>query len=236
MKFLKNHLFAVVLTIASIGALVGLPFLMSKTNTVLITAAGIGISFWIRYGLRRKEEQRIHTATWRARDLFQELMPSLLKMKEDLLAACESEDKLTAIVNFFGITSMWQDRGFSDLIKAFENVGTEEFNELAERLKILQTHIFSAGRVKYGWNRTLPYEVVTAEKIFLGDIFGLFTKTVDFWQALKDEEKGGWGYPNMEHLNSYDVVSNQAAKFMESHVPTITDIVGVLEMKLAPAS
>jgi hypothetical protein len=75
----------------------------------------------------------------------------------------------------------------------------------------------------------LHAETVTAEKVYLGNIWGLFTHPVSFWKQGKDEKKGGWGFSNMEHLSPYDVVSNQAASFMYSHIPPMIAIIDKLE-------
>ncbi|TSC75211.1 MAG: hypothetical protein G01um101430_534, partial [Parcubacteria group bacterium Gr01-1014_30] len=54
-----------------------------------------------------------------------------------------------------------------------------------------------------------------------------------FWQQKKDEKKGGWGYSGMEHLNAYDVVSEQARKFMASHIAPMVAILDDLKVVAA---
>ncbi|TSC75385.1 MAG: hypothetical protein G01um101430_480, partial [Parcubacteria group bacterium Gr01-1014_30] len=112
---------------------------------------------------------------------------------------------------YSGDLGVGHDHGIGDLIAAFEedNRGGEH-NEVLEKLRALQKYFENAGRDEYGWNRTKPGETVTADRVFLGNIYGLFTHPVPFWQQKKDEKKGGWGYSGMEHLNAYDVVSEQA--------------------------
>mgnify|MGYP001576040143 CR=1 FL=1 len=45
----------------------------------------------------------------------------------------------------------------------------------------------------------------------------------------KDEKKGGWGFSGMEHLNAYDVVSQQARQFMTSHTGPMIAILNNLQ-------
>jgi len=145
------------------------------------------------------------------------LKPELQQLHQTLQRASESRDPLTEIVHFFDTVSRWHDRGISDLIAAFEEVNYGQYNEVLEKLRTLQMHFANAGRCEYGWNRTKRGETVAADRIFLGNIYGLFTHPVPFWKQRKDEKKGGWGFSGMEHLNAYDVVSQQARQFMTSH-------------------
>jgi hypothetical protein len=157
------------------------------------------------------------------------LMPELRQLRQALRRASESRDPLTEIVYFFDTVSKWHDRGISDLIAAFEKVNYGQYDEVLKKLNTLQRHFVNAGRCEYGWNRTRRGETVTADKVFLGNIYGLFTHPVSFWKQRKDEKKGGWGYPGMENLNAYDVVSRQAREFMTSHARSMIAIINDLE-------
>lgn len=155
--------------------------------------------------------------------------PELQQLRQALQRASESRDPLTEIVHFFDMVSRWHDRGIGDLIATFEEVNYGQYDEVLEKLRTLQKHFENAGRCEYGWNRTKRGETVTADKVFLGNIYGLFTHPVPFWKQRKDENKGGWGYSGMENLNAYDVVSQQARKFMASHASPMIVILNNLE-------
>ncbi len=158
------------------------------------------------------------------------LLPELRQLRDALQQASESRDPLTEIVRFFDTVSKWHDRGIGDLIAAFERVNYGQYNEVLEKLRALQAHFINAGREPYyGWNRTNPGESVTADKVFLGNIYGLWTKTVNFWKEQKNAPKGDWGYSGMDHLNAYDVVSRQAKEFMASHTGPMIGIINNLE-------
>jgi len=152
-----------------------------------------------------------------------ELKPEFQKLRQSLQRALGSKDPLTDIVYFFDTVSKWHDRGLVDVITAFEKVNYGQYDELLKKLMILQMHFVNAGRDEYGWNRTKRGEMVMENKVFLGNVYGLFTHPASFWKKGKDEKKGGWGFSNMEHLSAYDVVSQQAQQFMASHAgPMIT--------------
>lgn len=157
------------------------------------------------------------------------VMPELQQLKHVLQLASESRHPLTEILRFFDTVSRWHDRGIGDLIAAFEEVNYGQYDEVLEKLRTLQKHFENAGRCEYGWNRTKRGETVTADKVFLGNIYGLFTHPVPFWRQRKDEKKGGWGYSGMENLNAYDVVSEQAQKFMVSHAGPMIAILNDLQ-------
>jgi hypothetical protein len=157
------------------------------------------------------------------------LKSELQQLHQALQRASESRDPLTEIVRFFDTVSRWHDRGIGDLIAAFEEVNYGQYNEVIEKLRTLQKHFANAGRCEHGWNRTKRGETVTADKVFLGDIYGLFTRPVSFWKHRKNEKKGGWGFSGMEHLNPYDVVSRQASQFMTSHTGPMIAILNDLQ-------
>jgi len=158
------------------------------------------------------------------------MMPEFRQLCEDLKRMAESKDPLTDIVHFFNSVSKWHDRGIWDLIAAFEEVNYGQYDEVILKLKKLQKHFANAGRDEYGWNRTKRDETVTADKVFLGNIFGLLTLPVPSWKKGKDEKKGGWkgGIFDCEYTrqrNPYDVVSDQARKFMSSHIIDMVKII-----------
>jgi len=102
-------------------------------------------------------------------------------------------------------------------------------------LTALQIRFRNAGRDEYGMNRTKKGEVVTTNKVFLGNIYGLFTLPISDWDKCKHERKGLWkggnwdGHPDVENRNAYDVVSMQAQRFMRSHVSPMVNLIESLQ-------
>lgn len=161
------------------------------------------------------------------------LNTELQQLRQALQRASESRDPLTDIVHFFDAVSKWHDRGIGDLIAAFEEVNYGQYDEVLEKLRTLQEHFTNAGRCEYGWNRTKRGETVTADKVFLGNIYGLFTHPVPFWKQTKDEKKDQWNGTvwgdTLKGMNAYDVVSQQARKFMTSHTGPMIAILDNLQ-------
>lgn len=144
---------------------------------------------------------------------------------------------LDRLVYFFDVVSKWHDRGIGEIIQGLEQAGPR-YAKFLESVKTLQAHFDNAGRNQFGWNRTEEGEKVTADKVFLGNIWGLWTKPVSFWKDLKDEPKGGWGHSGevWKTLNAYDVVCQQAADFMNSHITGISATIAQLEADLDTAT
>lgn len=154
-----------------------------------------------------------------------ELKPRLLELKRVFGTISRSSDQLTNIVLFFEAMSWWHDRGgVIDLIILFNGANTKkgEYDAVIQTLEIFDTHIRQAGRYESGWNRTKKGETVTDDHVYLGNIYGLFTKTVSFWKKCKDDKKDGWKGTRygeaLAGMNAYDVVSEQAREFMDSHI------------------
>ena len=158
------------------------------------------------------------------------LMPKLKKFRLSIdMMVTFRADPLHALVYFLDVTSIWHDRGLKDIIDAFRAVNYGQHERLLTELKKLERYIEDAGRSTHGINRTRRGEKVTAKRVFLGNRFGLNTLSVTKWEKSQYSPKGGWAYPHMEDLNSYDVVSRQALEFMEYRIPTIVNILKYLE-------
>lgn len=161
------------------------------------------------------------------------LLTLLKPLKDDLVRFRTVDDGVAAIVEFFNVISPVQDSDpVTATLKAFKVANWRgKYDSIIVKLEEIHTHIRNAGRDEYGWNRTRKGEMITDERVFLGNIYGLFTKTVAFWKATKDDEKGEFsGFSGMEHLNCYDVVSRQAASFIKSHLPVVDLIEEVGQM------
>ena len=139
-----------------------------------------------------------------------------------------SHDPLDALVCFFDESSRWEDRGLENMLTSVDARCRQRHDVFFRSLETLQGHIACAGRTRFGWNRTKVGEVVTPEQVFLGNVYGLFTKPVSFWKQRKGEEKGGWGFPGMEYLNAYDVVASQSTGFLMVHLDSMISSLSVI--------
>ncbi len=155
-------------------------------------------------------------------------VPSLLRLKEKLLNARAMDDKLSGIVLFFDAVSKWHDCNLGEDIVQFKSANFRgQYNETIRKLETLDLHFHRAGRSEFGWNRTKYSERVTDNNVFLGNIFGLWTFPVSEWRKYKDEPKGSFAYlgGNMAKFNAYDVVSNQAGRFMTPHINAMCELI-----------
>ncbi len=161
-----------------------------------------------------------------------ELKPRLLELRRAFDTISRSSDHLTSIVLFFEAVSWWHDRGgVRDLITLFKSANTKrgEYDAVIRTLETFDIHINQAGRYESGWNRTKKGETVTDDHVYLGNIYGLFTKTVSFWKKRKDDKKDGWKgtlYGEaLAGMNAFDVVSAQAREFMNSHISPMVKLI-----------
>lgn len=153
-----------------------------------------------------------------------ELKSQFERLRGALQLALESKDPAVDIVTFFDMVSLWHDRGLGDVIAAFEEVNFKgRYNRILENLHLLQVHFVNAGRNLRGLNRTTRGEHVTASKVFLGNVQGLFTHPVSYWVERRNDPKGEWS-----GLNAYDIVGHQAMNFMSSHARPMTVILNDL--------
>lgn len=159
------------------------------------------------------------------------LIPQLQRLRDALVT--NDARPLYGIVQFFDQVSAWHDRSdeIGQIIVALQEVNYGQHSELISHLETLRKHFCNAGRDRYGWNRTEKGQAVTAEKVYLGNIYGLFTHPASYWQQKKDEPKGQWnggmwqGCSAVDGKNCYDVTSDQARGFMESHIRPMVAII-----------
>lgn len=168
---------------------------------------------------------------------FATLWLELKVLRDFLEELTRTKDPLLDIVAFFNSTSQWQDRDHELLgkaVEAFDEVNYGQFNRVLNCLGTLRLHIDNSGRDKCGMNRTDPFETVTPDKVFLGDIFGLWTKNVAYWVTTKDGPKDGWksgtwgGDPAVVNKNAHDVISDKARSFMLSHCVQMIEIIDLI--------
>ncbi|PIP87415.1 hypothetical protein COW81_00505 [Candidatus Campbellbacteria bacterium CG22_combo_CG10-13_8_21_14_all_36_13] len=150
----------------------------------------------------------------------QKILPELRVLKQDIASAMSMRDPLSGLVAFFNAVSSWHDDRKLDLA----NYGDE--SPLAKKLSRLSSLISQSGRHEFGMNRTKPGQVVTDDDVWLGNIDGLFTKTISFWRTRKGEPKGLGIRP------AYEVVCDQARWFLQNGT-LIIDAIDDLERSVA---
>ncbi|MFA5838736.1 MAG: hypothetical protein WC849_02260 [Candidatus Paceibacterota bacterium] len=114
----------------------------------------------------------------------------LQALGEQVKFVASMPNKVEAIVKLFQVVSPIQDSGgFSQTLSVLRAKNYGQLNEVLETLEILQKHLHNAGRCQYGMNRTKSGEQVTAADVFLGDVFGIWTKSASYWLSKQEELK-----------------------------------------------
>ncbi len=155
------------------------------------------------------------------------IMPELRQLREFLRGAASQPEPLYRIVEFFDRISPWHDRGLEDVISPFRQVNYGQHDHVIVQLIKLEGHFVNAGRDPSGMNRTERGERVTADKVYVGGVFGLFTHAVPFWVARRGEPKGS--HPDYPDMNGYDLVAWHASRFMGSHGGPMIQLIDELE-------
>ncbi|MCQ2571729.1 MAG: hypothetical protein MJ165_01895 [Alphaproteobacteria bacterium] len=145
------------------------------------------------------------------------LMESMEKLKKDLQKLGpipNSKDVYDYGVKFFNIIASFQDANAVDF---------ELFKEKTEDAKILATHIRNAGCNEYGWVRAQRGEPVTLHNLYLGNVYGLWTKTAAFWKEMPDKDVQS--IKNASNIDVQMIIQNQLSSFIESHREPMIDLI-----------
>ena len=166
------------------------------------------------------------------RNELREIILDLIRLKRSLRGLGQPpqhplSEPLYEIEDFFARVSWWHDRGLEDVVVAFAAVNYGQWDETIRRLEALGLHFIRAGRSPYGMNPTERGETVTAEKVFLGGVYSLFTHPVPYWVRQRMEPKGI--HPDFPDMNAYDLVLDQARRFMRSHAEPMIRLITELE-------
>lgn len=145
-------------------------------------------------------------------------------------------DRCAVLVEFFGLTSPWHDRGLHGLVAKLQQVNWRgQYDATIEQLRQLQSLFEQSGRNPYGWNRTKPGEDVTEQNVYLGNIFGIWTFTIAHFRADQNDCKNprkssGWECKNLENKNAFEVVSEyQARPFVQKNGKAILKAIKAIE-------
>jgi hypothetical protein len=136
----------------------------------------------------------------------------------------------TKVIDFFSLTSYLQDNveeivliplkgketrtvwgyikhtisnGFKKERNRTPYFSPEELKSIELRDKFIN-EVTKGGRDEYGYNRTKKGEKVTKDKVYFGNIYGLFTLDVNVWENTTDKEAKG-------------LVAQQIVRFVRSY-------------------
>lgn len=168
---------------------------------------------------------------------IEKIQPQLKELEAEIKAIEAMDNKVEAIVKLFQVISPIQDAGgFSqEIFDLKKHNRSGKLNSQIEALGVLQAHFYNAGRSEYGINRTAKGEEVTNEKVFLGNVFGIWTKTADYWlnEKLKLEKTFRPDVskdPENPVSEWYLINDYQCGSFVKSHTDGILKQIKVLKV------
>lgn len=158
-------------------------------------------------------------------------------LQKEMEEISKMDNKVEAIIRLFRVISPFQDKGgFSQAISKLQEKNYGQLDQIISTLEILQKHFKNAGREPCGLNRTKQGEEITSAKIFLGDVFGVWTKPASFWlenqKRFETEDSGvtpkaGSG---REYISVWYCINDyQAGSFVKSHTEGILEQISVLK-------
>ncbi len=165
------------------------------------------------------------------------IQKDLLTLEKEMREISQMDNKVLAIIRLFQVISPLQDKGgFSQTIFKLQEKNYGQIDKIISALESLQKHIAHAGRSEFGINRTKRDEEITAAKVFLGDVFGIWTKPASYWlqnqTKLEQEDSGanpkeGCG---REFISVWYCINDYQAKtFVDSHTKGILEQISILK-------
>lgn len=170
-----------------------------------------------------------------SKKVITKLHPILDELEKEIKAIEAMNNKVEAMVKLFQVTSPLQDAGgFSQEIFLLNKYASKKMRNEIEALQILQIHLRRAGRDEYGINRTKPGEMVTADKVYLGNVFGLWTKAASYWlsqkERLEKELRPDVSKDSKKPVSTWYLINDyQAGDFVKSHTNSMLQQISVLK-------
>lgn len=156
-------------------------------------------------------------------------------LQKEMQEISKMNNQVEAIIRLFKVISPIQDKGgFSQTISKLQEKNYGQLDQIISALEVLQIHFRNAGRDEYGINRTKTGEEVTSAKVFLGDVFGIWTKPASYWLANQEECKKMIRPDVSKDQNNpvstwYLINEYQAGSFVKSHTKGILEQIAVLK-------
>ena len=141
---------------------------------------------------------------FKARKARKAEMERISKFREDLANMGECPYKDEQIFNY--------SLEFFKLVASFQDEGLLQYSKCQQEQKLFNGLLKAVGRDEFGTNRTQPGEDVTLDSIYLGNIFGLVTRTARVWKSDKEIYHGfGKRWLKSNHLDSNPTMSHVIA-------------------------
>ena len=84
----------------------------------------------------------------------------------------------------------------------------------------------------YGLVRAKSVEEMTLDNVFLGNIYGLCTKPISYWETCRTEEKSGGGFEIYSYLTVYQIMLMQYKNYLSSAVKFASEHAAIQQRQL----
>lgn len=159
-------------------------------------------------------------------------LEQLIGLQVEIRDAMAMRDPLTGLVEFFNAVSRWHDRTLKSEIEALKSFNYGQLNHVIETLENLDGRFSQSGRHPHGCNRTKKDQIVTKDNVYLGDIYGLFTHPISYWEKDKNSPGSIWGRDaNDKPITCHAIVSGQARDFLQTNGKLIVDLIAKLTIQ-----
>lgn len=180
-------------------------------------------------------QAQLWSVVFPAKNDLKKIENDLNSLQKEMLEISMMDNKVEAIIRLFKVISPIQDKGgFSQTICTLQEKNYGQLDQIISALEVLQIHFKRAGRDEYGINRTKAGEEVTSAKVFLGDVFGIWTKPASYWLANQEECKKMLRHDVSKDRNNpvstwYLINEYQAGGFVKSHTDGILEQIAILK-------
>lgn len=180
-------------------------------------------------------QAQLWSVVFPAKNDLKKIENDLNSLQKEMLEISKMDNKVEAIIRLFKVISPIQDKGgFSQTIFTLQKKNYGQLDQTISALEVLQKHFKNAGREPYGLNRTKQYEEVTSAKVFLGDVFGIWTKPASYWLENQEKCKNEKHYDASKDPNNpvsvwYLINDYQAGSFVKSHTEGILEQISILK-------
>lgn len=170
-----------------------------------------------------------------SKKIIRNIQTRLLSLEEELKRINAMDNKVESIVCLFKVISPIQDAdGFKQEISVLKKRNRRgKLNVKIAALETIQVHIYNAGRSEFGINRTAKGEEVTTEKVFLGNVFGIWTKPAVYWldnkPELEKELRPDVSRDTENPVSNWYLINSYCDNFVKSHVDGILQQIKVLK-------
>ena len=88
------------------------------------------------------------------------------------------------------------------------------------------------GPCSHGMFRCDDISKMTANEVYLGDVYGLFTLPISEWETTKDDGKTAGGYEIYDYLTVYEIVLRQYKNHLSSNINSIVTALADEDLEL----